>query len=136
MGDNFAIWKQHFINQAKGLVPHQEKFYKVASQNEGVGKGITSGEIKMVTPTQEVVERAKTQPPLPPAIYDPISGVMAHSLGRPRSVRKYKKARPTKKKKVKANKKNKRRKKRGVNNRKKNKKGKKYKKVSRKYKKR
>jgi len=86
MADNFAIWKQHFINQAKGLIPHQEKFYKVASEKGGGGKGLTSGEFKMVSPTQEVVERAKTQPPLPVSIYDPISGLMTHSSGRPRSV--------------------------------------------------
>lgn len=95
MADNFAVWKQHFINQAKGLIPHQEKFYKVASDNRRGGNGITSGEIKMITPTQEVVQRAKTQSPLPPAIYDPLSGVMTHSAGRPRSVRKYGKKKKT-----------------------------------------
>jgi len=128
MADNFSVWKQHFVNQAKGLIPHQEKFYKVASQKDGGGKGITSGEMKMVTPTQEVVERAKTQSPLPSAIYDPVSGVMVHSSGRPKSVRRYKK-KPSKKRSRSSTKKRKSPKKgRKTKRKKRNTKGKKVKK--------
>jgi len=78
MGDNFATWKEHFIQQARGLVPHQRKFYRVSLQH---GKG---GEpaIKMVSPTQEVVERAKSNLNDPPSVYDPVSGVMQHTEGK------------------------------------------------------
>lgn len=75
MGDEFQTWKEHFIEQAKGLVPHQRKFYRVSMQH---GKG---GEppIKMVSPTEQVVERAKSTLSQPPTIYDPVTGIMQHA---------------------------------------------------------
>lgn len=77
MGDDFVVWKQHFIDQARGHIPFQKKFYKVSSQG---GRG---GEpsIKMVTPTEQLVERAKSSLSHPPSIYDPVTGVMQHSEG-------------------------------------------------------
>ena len=77
MGDDFVVWKQHFIDQARGHIPFQKIFYKVSSQG---GRG---GEpsIKMVTPTEQLVERAKSSLSHPPSIYDPVTGVMQHSEG-------------------------------------------------------
>ena len=43
---------KHFSDMAQGLVPYQRKFYKVHPQ-------VGSGDIKIVTPTEAVVERAK-----------------------------------------------------------------------------
>jgi len=78
MADNFQTWKTHFIQQAKGLIPHQRKFYRVSMQE---GKG---GEtpIKMVSPTEQIVERAKSNLDGPPSVYDPVSGVMQHTEGK------------------------------------------------------
>ena len=45
-------WVKHFTDMAEGLVPYQRKRYTVAPQ-------VGSGDIKIVTPTQAVVERAK-----------------------------------------------------------------------------
>jgi hypothetical protein len=75
MAEEFQTWKEHFINQSKGLIPHERKFYKVSMQK---GRG---GEptIKMVTPTEQVVERAKSKLTEPPNIYDPVTGVMQHT---------------------------------------------------------
>lgn len=71
MGDNFEIWKQHFIKQARGLIPHEKVFYKVSEQT-GRGK---EENIKMVSPTEQVVERAKSNLSNPPVVYDPVTGI-------------------------------------------------------------
>lgn len=84
MGDEFQSWKHHFIQQAKGLIPHQRKFYRVSSMQQ-LGKG-DQPTIKLVSPTEQIVERAKTilkdPPPDPPSVYDPVTGVMQHAQGK------------------------------------------------------
>jgi hypothetical protein len=45
------------------------------------GKG-GEASIKMVSPTQGVVERAKSNLNDPPTVYDPVSGVMQHTEGK------------------------------------------------------
>lgn len=82
MTEEFNTWKHHFIQQARGLIPHEKHFYKVSSQK---GKG-DSTNIKLVTPTQQIVERAKStlnhQPIQPPSIYDPVTGTMQREEGK------------------------------------------------------
>lgn len=74
MGSDFHEWKKHFIDQARGLIPHEKKFYAVSQQR---GKEDTRQvNINMVSPTEQVVERAKATLSHPPTTYDPISGVM------------------------------------------------------------
>lgn len=95
MGEEFQVWKKHFINQAHGLVPHQKKFYNVSEQ---VGRG-GNASIKLVTPTQQVVERAKStlsQPTTsePPTVFDPVMGVMQHTA------KKHNKVKTSRKRKV------------------------------------
>ena len=46
-------WVKHFSDMAQGLIPYQKKKHTVAPE-------VGSGDIKIVTPTQEVVERART----------------------------------------------------------------------------
>lgn len=80
MGDEFQAWKQHFLQQAQGLIPHQKKFYNVSEQT-GRGDGAN---IKLVSPTQQVVERAKStlsqvHDTQPPNTFDPVTGVMLPS---------------------------------------------------------
>jgi hypothetical protein len=72
MSDEFQTWKEHFINQSKGLIPHQRKFYKVSLQK---GRG-DQPIIKMVAPTEQVVDRAKSKLTEAPNIYDPVTGAM------------------------------------------------------------
>lgn len=78
MSEEFQTWKQHFINQAKGLIPHQRKFYKVSMQQGGGGQPT----IKMVSPTEQIVERAKASLDHPPSVYDPVTGVMQQTKGK------------------------------------------------------
>ena len=73
MGADFEEWKKHFLDQARGLIPHQRNFYKVSEQR---GKGAGETNIKMVSPTQQVVERAKSTLSNPPTVYDPVTGVV------------------------------------------------------------
>lgn len=100
MSNNFEVWKNHFINQARGLIPHQEKFYSVTVDKGGgaeVGKNNES--INLVSPMQQVVERAKTDISNPTNIYDPVTGIIRHSSTRPRTVRKSSKGISSKRKK-------------------------------------
>ena len=78
MTEEFQTWKQHFIEQAKGLIPHQKSFYKVSMQQ---GKG-DQPNIKMVSPTEQIVERAKSSLVQPPSVYDPVTGVMLQTSGK------------------------------------------------------
>ncbi|MEK6266753.1 MAG: hypothetical protein N2B06_18590 [Clostridium sp.] len=78
MSEEFQTWKHHFIQQAKGLIPHQKRFYKVSMQQ---GKG-DQPTIKMVSPTEQVVERAKSDLVQPPSVYDPVTGVMQQTSGK------------------------------------------------------
>ena len=78
MSEEFQTWKHHFIQQAKGLITHQKRFYKVSMQQ---GKGGPQN-IKMVSPTEQVVERAKTNLVQAPSVYDPVTGVMQQTSGR------------------------------------------------------
>lgn len=78
MTEEFRSWKQHFIDQAKGNIPHQRIFYKVSKQ-EGSGE---EPNIKLVTPTEQVVERAKSTLSQPPSIYDPVTGIMQQTGGK------------------------------------------------------
>lgn len=94
MDDNFAIWRKHFVDQAKGLIPHQSQFYKVTTSERE--EGSMEGGKKDVKIVEQMVERAKNAPR---TIYDPTTGVMRQSLGKPRSVRTLKKKAPAKKKK-------------------------------------
>ena len=70
MSEEFQAWKQHFIQQAKGLIPHQKRFYKVSMQQ---GKG-DQPNIKMVSPKSDLVQ--------PPSVYDPVTGVMQQTSGK------------------------------------------------------
>lgn len=72
MSEEFQTWRQHFIDQAKGLIPHQRKFYKVSMQ-EGKGK---EPAIKMISPVQSIINRAKSEIAHPPSVYDPVTGIM------------------------------------------------------------
>jgi hypothetical protein len=72
MSEDFQVWKNHFINQAKGLIPHQKRFYKVSMQQGGGSQPI----IKMVSPTEQIVERAKSTLDQAPSVFDPVTGVM------------------------------------------------------------
>ena len=45
-------WVKHFTDMAQGLIPYRRKMYTVTSQ-------VGSGDVKIVTPTQAVVDRAK-----------------------------------------------------------------------------
>lgn len=121
MGEEFQVWKDHFISQARGNLPHQKGFYNVSEQ---LGQG-GSASIKLVSPTQQVVERAKStlsnsEDMQAPTIYDPVTGVMQstskkHSKIKSHRKRKSKtqisktksKKRRTSKKKVKKRRKNK-----------------------------
>lgn len=71
MADEFQQWKQHFVNQARGLIPHQSNFYRVSEQK---GRGDEQN-IKMVAPTQQIVARAKSSLANPPVVYDPVTGI-------------------------------------------------------------
>jgi hypothetical protein len=77
MSEEFQAWKNHFIDQAKGLIPYQKKFYKVSMQQGGG----TQPQIKMVSPTEQIVERAKASLQ-PPSVYDPVTGVMQQTKGK------------------------------------------------------
>ena len=102
MEDNFAVWKKHFIDQAKGLIPHQSQFYKVTTSAREEGS-MEEGKknVKIESPLKQMIVRAKNAPQ---TIYDPTTGVMRHSLGKPRSVQTSKKKRSVKKKSTKASK--------------------------------
>lgn len=86
MTDKFTIWKNHFINQAKGLIPHQHSFYGVSSQNKG-NEVKSEHQSKIMLPTQEIVERVKRAQPNPLSIYDPVTGEMSHFSNSSRGVR-------------------------------------------------
>ena len=45
-------WIKHFTDMASGLVPHEKRYYKVPTQTG-------NGDVRLVTPTQAEVERAK-----------------------------------------------------------------------------
>ena len=111
MGDEFHVWKQHFIDQARGLIPHQRNFYKVSEQK---GKG-DQPSIKLVSPTEQVVERAKSTLSDPPMVYDPVTGVTNQPINETiKKKRTYKRKRKTdKKKKIKKRKKGKKPNKKG-----------------------
>lgn len=82
---NFEVWKQHFIKQAKGLIPHEQSFYPVTTEN--TKQSDSSTPVKLVSPMQDVVERAKTDISNPTTpIYDPITGIMRQSVKRSRTV--------------------------------------------------
>jgi hypothetical protein len=101
MTEEFAAWKQHFINQARGKIPHQNRFYKVREQKGG-GNGGGEANIKLITPTQQVVERAKSTLSDPPVVYDPVTGITNQPMN--------KSIKTTKRKKQSCNCKNKKRK--------------------------
>lgn len=89
MGDSFDEWRRHFVAQARGLIPQQRNFYKVVNQH---GKGGNEGNIKLVTPTQQAVERAKSTLSHPPVVYDPVTGIAQKTeTVSKRQKRKYKK---------------------------------------------
>jgi hypothetical protein len=82
MSDEFQAWKNHFIEQAKGKIPHQKKFYRVSMQQGGGSQPA----IKMVSPTEQIVERAKANIEHPPTVYDPVTGVMQQTIGKHSSI--------------------------------------------------
>lgn len=103
MSEEFHTWRQHFIDQAKGLIPHQKKFYKVSMQ-QGSGE---QPKIKMVSPTEQIVERAKAKLDQPPSVYDPVTGTMQQTNGKHSKIKtphkrkgKITKVRPSKKRRV------------------------------------
>lgn len=95
MSDNFNVWKQHFINQAKGLIPHQDQFYKVITAGREEGSKEDEKNVKIISPLKGIVERAENAPT---NIYDPTTGVIRQSLKKPRKVRRSKKKAPRKRK--------------------------------------
>lgn len=94
MGDSFQAWKQHFIDQARGLIPHQKNFYKVDEQR---GKGSNESNIQLVTPSEQVVERAKATLSHPPTVYDPVTGIVQNPSPKQRKRKYVKKKKPIKK---------------------------------------
>jgi hypothetical protein len=105
---NFDVWKQHFVKQAKGLLPREDNFYPMTTE-ANVNRSISDGQIKvnLVSPVQQAVERAESDANSYTPIYDPVTGVTRHSSGKFRSVRKKRatKGNPHKKKVKKAKKK-------------------------------
>jgi len=103
MADNFSVWKEHFIKQAKGLIPHENYFYRVVTAGREEGS-MEEGKnnVKVVTPLAQIVERAKNAPT---DTYDPTTGVIRQLLSKPRKVRTSKKRAPKKSTKKKAPKK-------------------------------
>lgn len=88
MGDKFAVWRHHFENQARGLIPRQNSFYKVHSTSHNTQQEIFGKKIQIMPPSQQVVQRAKSTLGVPETIYDPVIGMQRHYTQRPRSVRK------------------------------------------------
>jgi hypothetical protein len=86
---NFDVWKQHFVKQAKGLLPREDSFYPVTTE-VNANRSISDGQIKvdLVSPVQQAVERAESDINSYTPIYDPVTGVTRHSSGKLRSVRK------------------------------------------------
>ena len=77
MMGNYQMWVQHFIDQSKGLIPHQNFFYKIAFNGQ---KGDGKTAIQVVTPTEQVVARAKATLVAPiKHSYDPVTGVSHQS---------------------------------------------------------
>lgn len=78
MAEDYQMWIRHFIDQSKGLIPHQRVFYKLGVNSQ---KGEGKPTIQVVSPTQQVVERAKStlQEQRKPS-YDPVTGVVHQSL--------------------------------------------------------
>lgn len=76
--DSYQVWIQHFIDQSKGLVPHQSLFYKINNSSQ---KGEGKPTIQAVTPTEQVLARAKSsmEEQSKPS-YDPVTGVFHQSL--------------------------------------------------------
>lgn len=114
MSEKFSIWKKHFENQARGLIPRDNSFYKVSTESTNQTSGNNESKINLISPSQQIVERAKKQIRYPDAIYDPVTGIMLHSKGKPHSVRrstkkisKIKKAKTGRKKTIKPSKKSK-----------------------------
>lgn len=88
MSNNFEVWKNHFIRQAKGLIPHEKQFYQVTTEKGDSEKIKNDHNVTLVSPMQEVVERAKTNINNPIPTYDPVTGVVRHLARKPRSIRK------------------------------------------------
>jgi len=101
MADKFTAWKQHFVKQAKGLVPHEDTFYNVTTEKSGE-KAFSNANpnVTLVSPVQQLVERAKNDKPETSTIYDPVTGVMRQSATKHQRVRKYSKKRGKAKKRV------------------------------------
>lgn len=101
MGEDFRAWKQHFINQARGSIPHQKYFYKVSEQKGG---GDPHLKLHIVSPTQQAVDQAKATLSDPPVVYDPVTGItnqpINESIKKPRK-RKQSQSHKKKAKKVK-----------------------------------
>ena len=102
MDEEFKIWKDHFIDQAHGLIPHEKRFYKVSTQK---GRGVKPN-IKLISPTEQIVERAKSSLSNPPEVYDPVTGTM-QTKKRPRQVKNSRKRRKKKEQKGRGGKKRK-----------------------------
>lgn len=87
MGDKFDIWRRHFEKQARGLIPHDNTFYKVQTAPQNNQQEIFGKKIQIGPPTQQAIERAKSSLYNPPTIYDPVLGIEHHFTRKPRSVR-------------------------------------------------
>lgn len=78
MAEDYQMWIRHFVDQSKGLIPHQRVFYKIGVNSQ---KGEGKPSIQVVSPTEQVVERAKsTLQELRKPSYDPVTGVVHQSL--------------------------------------------------------
>lgn len=55
---NLDTWKKHFVAMANGKVQNS-KFYRIAP--EQYGQGNDSPTVELVTPTQQVVEMARSE---------------------------------------------------------------------------
>lgn len=98
MAGNYQLWIQHFIDQSKGLIPHQKLFYKIGANSQS-GEGKPS--IQVVSPTEQVVARAKSSlEDRNKHSYDPVTGVFRQSLTNLLGEHKQRKRRKTKKLKL------------------------------------
>lgn len=105
MSDKFAAWRQHFENQARGLVPRENTFYKISSTPLKDEEELFGKQIQIVPSTQQAIARAKSTLSDVNTIYDPVLGIQRHFFGRPQGVRKSSKSKPKKKKTKSTNKK-------------------------------
>lgn len=88
MTDKFTAWRQHFENQARGLIPRENTFYQVSSTPQRQQEELFGKQIEMAPSTQQAVARAKNALDNINIIYDPVLGIQRHFRGRTQRVKK------------------------------------------------